>query len=237
MIAQDTGSAITGPARGDLFAGSGDAAGEIAGVVRNAADFYALRAAPRWRRRRRDEPAAEEAHRRGPDDLDQVARTAKPLKGKPPLPSTNRKPTILSLDEALAGAEASGTPRRGAAAAGAARPSQASIASTSRPRQARQGPAADRGPRRSARHDARARRIRCCCRSCSRAHASGLRYVLVITGKGASFGSEGVLKRAVPAWLSTPPFRALVAATIDAARQHGGAGALYMRLRRTSAPA
>jgi membrane-bound lytic murein transglycosylase A len=42
MIAQDTGSAITGPARGDLFAGSGDAAGEIAGVVRSAADFYAL---------------------------------------------------------------------------------------------------------------------------------------------------------------------------------------------------
>lgn len=42
MIAQDTGSAITGPARGDLFAGSGDAAGEIAGVVRNGADFYAL---------------------------------------------------------------------------------------------------------------------------------------------------------------------------------------------------
>ncbi len=42
MIAQDTGSAIVGPARGDLFAGSGDAAGEIAGVVRNEADFYAL---------------------------------------------------------------------------------------------------------------------------------------------------------------------------------------------------
>lgn len=42
MIAQDTGSAIIGPARGDLFAGSGEAAGEIAGVVRNAADFYAL---------------------------------------------------------------------------------------------------------------------------------------------------------------------------------------------------
>jgi len=42
MIAQDTGSAIVGAARGDLFAGSGDAAGEIAGVVRNPADFYAL---------------------------------------------------------------------------------------------------------------------------------------------------------------------------------------------------
>lgn len=42
MIAQDTGSAIVGPARGDLFAGSGDAAGEIAGVVRHEADFHAL---------------------------------------------------------------------------------------------------------------------------------------------------------------------------------------------------
>lgn len=42
MIAQDTGSAIVGAARGDLFAGSGDAAGEVAGVIRNAADFFAL---------------------------------------------------------------------------------------------------------------------------------------------------------------------------------------------------
>ncbi|MGN6466922.1 MAG: murein transglycosylase A [Rhizobiaceae bacterium] len=42
MIAQDTGSAIVGPARGDLFAGSGAAAGEVAGVVRHPADFYAL---------------------------------------------------------------------------------------------------------------------------------------------------------------------------------------------------
>jgi membrane-bound lytic murein transglycosylase A len=42
MIAQDTGSAIVGAARGDLFAGSGDAAGAIAGVVRDMADFYAL---------------------------------------------------------------------------------------------------------------------------------------------------------------------------------------------------
>lgn len=42
MIAQDTGSAIVGPARGDLFAGSGDAAGEIAGRVNHAADFFML---------------------------------------------------------------------------------------------------------------------------------------------------------------------------------------------------
>ena len=42
MLALDTGSAITGPARGDLFTGSGDAAGVLAGNVRNEADFYIL---------------------------------------------------------------------------------------------------------------------------------------------------------------------------------------------------
>lgn len=43
MIAQDTGSAILGPARGDIFCGSGAAAGEIAGRVRHVADFFQLR--------------------------------------------------------------------------------------------------------------------------------------------------------------------------------------------------
>jgi len=42
MLALDTGSAIVGPARGDIFTGSGDDAGELAGAVRNAADFYIL---------------------------------------------------------------------------------------------------------------------------------------------------------------------------------------------------
>lgn len=42
MIAQDTGSAIAGPARGDLFAGSGAPAGEIAGGIRHEADFHIL---------------------------------------------------------------------------------------------------------------------------------------------------------------------------------------------------
>jgi DNA-nicking Smr family endonuclease len=66
-----------------------------------------------------------------------------------------------------------------------------------------------------------------------RAHAGGVRYVLVITGKGSSSGGDGVLKRAVPAWLSTPAFRPLVSSHDHAARHHGGAGALYVRLRRT----
>lgn len=42
MIAQDTGSAIVGPARGDLFIGSGDRAGEIAGLIRHSARFIVL---------------------------------------------------------------------------------------------------------------------------------------------------------------------------------------------------
>ncbi|TCD15994.1 murein transglycosylase A [Oricola cellulosilytica] len=42
MIAQDTGSAIVGPARGDLFMGSGSAAGALAGNVRSPADFHLL---------------------------------------------------------------------------------------------------------------------------------------------------------------------------------------------------
>ncbi|MEM1364296.1 MAG: MltA domain-containing protein [Pseudomonadota bacterium] len=43
LIAQDTGSAIVGPARGDLFIGTGDQAGLTAGAINCAADFYILR--------------------------------------------------------------------------------------------------------------------------------------------------------------------------------------------------
>nr|WP_245198704.1 MltA domain-containing protein [Jiella mangrovi] len=42
MIAQDTGSAILGPARADIFVGTGDDAGAIAGTIRHAADFFVL---------------------------------------------------------------------------------------------------------------------------------------------------------------------------------------------------
>jgi membrane-bound lytic murein transglycosylase A len=42
MIAQDTGSAITGPARADIFFGSGDDAGARAGDIRHAGDVIVL---------------------------------------------------------------------------------------------------------------------------------------------------------------------------------------------------
>jgi DNA-nicking Smr family endonuclease len=69
-----------------------------------------------------------------------------------------------------------------------------------------------------------------------KAQTSGAKIVLVITGKGGSaeaFASErGVLKRQVPLWLQLPEFRSYVLAVEEAHSAHGGAGALYVRLRR-----
>ncbi|HEY8580760.1 MAG TPA: MltA domain-containing protein [Beijerinckiaceae bacterium] len=42
MVAQDTGSAIVGPARGDIYVGSGDAAGRRAGLIRHRIGFTVL---------------------------------------------------------------------------------------------------------------------------------------------------------------------------------------------------
>lgn len=67
------------------------------------------------------------------------------------------------------------------------------------------------------------------------ASAREARLVLVITGKGArgeGAGERGVLKRQVPHWLALPEFRRLVIGFEDAGVRHGGAGALYVRLRR-----
>ncbi len=43
LVAQDTGSAITGPLRGDVFAGMGEEAGRVAGRIRHACEFIVLR--------------------------------------------------------------------------------------------------------------------------------------------------------------------------------------------------
>jgi len=65
-----------------------------------------------------------------------------------------------------------------------------------------------------------------------RAHERGLRHVLVITGKGSSMGSDGALKRAVPMWFGKPEFRHLISSWENSAQNHGGDGALYVRLSR-----
>jgi membrane-bound lytic murein transglycosylase A len=42
MVAHDTGSAIVGPARADLFFGSGEAVGARAGAIRHRGQFIVL---------------------------------------------------------------------------------------------------------------------------------------------------------------------------------------------------
>ena len=67
-----------------------------------------------------------------------------------------------------------------------------------------------------------------------RAHVDGLTFVLVITGKGkiGAEGERGVLRRQVPQWLSQAEFRSIVVGFEEAHIGHGGAGALYVRVRR-----
>lgn len=75
-----------------------------------------------------------------------------------------------------------------------------------------------------------------------RARAAGHTHVLVVTGKGGmgrggmdfddAFSERGVLRRSVPHWLRAPELRGIVLGFEEAARHHGGAGALYVRLRR-----
>ena len=67
------------------------------------------------------------------------------------------------------------------------------------------------------------------------AHADGATFVLVITGKGrvsAQESERGVLRRQVPLWFDLPEFRALIVGYEEAHIGHGGAGALYVRVRR-----
>ena len=77
-------------------------------------------------------------------------------------------------------------------------------------------------------------------------HTAGARCVLVITGKGTPrgegsdtkggdgdwFAKRGILKDAVPRWLSEGPNRGRIVAINPALPRHGGAGALYVLLRR-----
>ncbi|GJE56173.1 MULTISPECIES: Smr/MutS family protein [Methylobacterium] len=71
-----------------------------------------------------------------------------------------------------------------------------------------------------------------------RARAAGHARVLVVTGKGggtsseSAFSERGVLRRSVPHWLRGGELGHFVLGFEEAARHHGGAGALYVRLRR-----
>lgn len=76
--------------------------------------------------------------------------------------------------------------------------------------------------------------------SLTRAHKSGLRMVLVITGKGKTkrideFNRQisGVLRQNLPDWIKGPNLSHIVLHVSQAQPKHGGAGAFYVYLRRT----
>lgn len=63
------------------------------------------------------------------------------------------------------------------------------------------------------------------------AAARAARCVIVVTGKGKGDGI-GKIRAEVPHWLNQAPLRGLVLAVSQARLQHGGAGALYVLLKR-----
>jgi DNA-nicking Smr family endonuclease len=63
-------------------------------------------------------------------------------------------------------------------------------------------------------------------------HRAGRRCVLVITGRGLGSSGSGVLRRAVPRWLDEARLRQQILAIAPAQPRDGGAGALYLLLRR-----
>lgn len=77
-----------------------------------------------------------------------------------------------------------------------------------------------------------------------KARLDGARVLLVVTGKGSTGGGPrdgsepfwarggGVLKAQVPAWLREEPLRSMIFSVQQAHQKHGGAGALYVFLKR-----
>jgi DNA-nicking Smr family endonuclease len=61
---------------------------------------------------------------------------------------------------------------------------------------------------------------------------AGRRCVLVITGRGLGPSGPGVLRTAVPRWLEEDGLRRKILAIAPAQPRDGGAGALYLLLRR-----
>jgi DNA-nicking Smr family endonuclease len=64
---------------------------------------------------------------------------------------------------------------------------------------------------------------------------AGRRCVLVITGRGFGPSGPGVLKSVVPRWLEEGGLRGKILAIAPAQPRDGGAGALYLLLRRRRA--
>ncbi len=70
----------------------------------------------------------------------------------------------------------------------------------------------------------------------ARAESAGRRCVIVITGKGRVSEGGGVLRNEVPGWLNAPAIRHRILGFAEAQPKDGGAGALYVLLRRVRRP-
>jgi DNA-nicking Smr family endonuclease len=66
----------------------------------------------------------------------------------------------------------------------------------------------------------------------SRARSSNMRCIIIITGKGRVSEGGGVLRNQVPQWLNAPGIRPGILAFSPAQPRDGGAGALYVLLRK-----
>ena len=67
--------------------------------------------------------------------------------------------------------------------------------------------------------------------------ADGARVLLLVTGKPPSDKSgRGAIRAAVGDWLASSPYAGDIAAVRNASPRHGGAGALYIVLRRKREP-
>ncbi len=62
------------------------------------------------------------------------------------------------------------------------------------------------------------------------AYFSGKRTILIITGKGDL--GRGVLRENVPKWLAGAKFKLLISGFAQSHAVHGGAGAIYIKIRR-----
>jgi DNA-nicking Smr family endonuclease len=162
----------------------------------------------------------------------QVARSVKPLKGRAldPAPDTPEPPPAAHAEPSVPMNPAS--PRVPAKLPPLAPLERRTVAALRRGRQGIEAVVDLHGLRQAEAHDILRGFLH-------RSQAAGLKVVLVITGKGgaaaddAPFGERGVLRRVVPHWLRLPDLRPLVVGFEEAAPHHGGAGALYVRLRRS----
>jgi DNA-nicking Smr family endonuclease len=163
-----------------------------------------------------------------------ITRSIAPLRTTPPAGDPEGAPEAGTTDTAFSAAPAAAQPPSAKPAKPKIPPPLAPLGRRAKQRVARGKDAIDgrldlHGLTQAEAHDALHRFLQT-------AQQRGAKLVVVITGKGGSrSGAEsgsGVLKRQVPLWLKLPAFRAFVLGFEDADRVHGGAGALYVQVRR-----